>query len=107
MFHVKHCEIELHVAKRPRVATLTRAAVRELPHADAATQPSLLLHRGAAMNGKLMRIWAICMALAMLLMAHSAGRARGEEPVFAQRGYYFTFCRMPEYGLAEWKDIVD
>jgi len=26
---------------------------------------------------------------------------------FAQRGYYITFMRMPTYGLAQWKDILD
>ena len=26
---------------------------------------------------------------------------------FIQRGYYFTFSRMPAYGLDEWKQIVD
>jgi hypothetical protein len=29
------------------------------------------------------------------------------EPAFAQRGYYMTFMRMPAFGLAEWKQIVD
>ena len=28
-------------------------------------------------------------------------------PVFAHRGYYFTFSRMPTYGLDAWKRIVD
>ena len=32
----------------------------------------------------------------------------GDPPaVFAQRGYYFTLCRMPTYGLDAWKQIMD
>jgi hypothetical protein len=36
-------------------------------------------------------------------------RAAGESPSspFARRGYYFTFSRMPTYGLDAWKQIVD
>jgi hypothetical protein len=29
------------------------------------------------------------------------------EPPFALRGYYVTFMRMPAFGLAEWKQMVD
>src|SRR5687767_11032995 len=28
-------------------------------------------------------------------------------PVFAQRGYYFTFMRMPTFGLRVWQEILD
>ena len=27
--------------------------------------------------------------------------------VFTDRGYYITFMRMPTYGLAQWKQIID
>src|SRR4026207_2283021 len=33
--------------------------------------------------------------------------ACGAESPFAQRGYYMTFMRMPAFGLAEWKQIID
>jgi hypothetical protein len=29
------------------------------------------------------------------------------KPVFAQRGYYLCFMRMPTFGLAVWREIVD
>src|SRR5690349_11837461 len=64
------------------------------------------LRRVDAMNGKLPRVLAVFSAVALLL-AVSARVAHCNEAAFAHRGYYFTFCRMPEYGLAEWKDIVD
>ena len=32
--------------------------------------------------------------------------AAADEPIKI-RGYYFTFCRMPTFGLAEWKQIYD
>jgi hypothetical protein len=53
------------------------------------------LHRTAAVALGLFVLW-LCAST-----AHCADSA------FAHRGYYFTFCRMPEYDLAEWKDIVD
>jgi hypothetical protein len=33
--------------------------------------------------------------------------AGASNPPFAQRGYYMTFMRMPAFGLAEWKQMVD
>src|ERR1044071_1932999 len=35
-----------------------------------------------------------------------AALAAADEPIKI-RGYYFTFCRMPTFGLAEWKQIYD
>lgn len=48
----------------------------------------------------------ICRAVAWLLLMFCACAHAGESP-FAQRGYYMTFMRMPAFGLAEWKEIVD
>ena len=42
--------------------------------------------------------------LAALLAVAFGGAA--EAPIKI-RGYYFTFCRMPTFGLAEWKQIYD
>lgn len=44
--------------------------------------------------------------LAWLLIAFCVS-ASAATPPFAQRGYYMTFMRMPAFGLAEWKQIVD
>jgi hypothetical protein len=41
------------------------------------------------------------------LLIASCPLARAAESPFAQRGYYMTFMRMPAFGLAEWKQIVD
>lgn len=49
----------------------------------------------------------IVFLLAFTVAPPTAVTAQESEAVFAQRGYYFTFCRMPNYGLAEWKDILD
>lgn len=59
------------------------------------------------MYGKPQQFRAIGVAFAILLIFFFAPAARCEDAAFTHRGYYFTFCRMPEYGLAEWKDIVD
>jgi hypothetical protein len=59
------------------------------------------------MNGHRLSARATCIALALLLVVTFSRAARCDEAAFTHRGYYFTFCRMPEYGLAEWKDIVD
>src|ERR1051326_7304381 len=47
-------------------------------------------------------------ALGLLPLAGSS-LAAVEPPAspFAQRGYYITFMRMPTYGLAQWKQILD
>ncbi len=37
----------------------------------------------------------------------SLGFAAEMKPVFAQRGYYLCFMRMPTFGLAVWKEILD
>lgn len=49
-----------------------------------------------------------CAALMVALIV-ATGIARGEtsSKAFAQRGYYFTFSRMPAFGLAQWKEILD
>ena len=44
-----------------------------------------------------------------LLSLHSPALRAADPPSspFAQRGYYITFMRMPTYGLAQWKQILD
>src|SRR5207249_406501 len=42
--------------------------------------------------------------LAVLLAV--AAPVAADEPIKI-RGYYFTFCRMPTFGLAAWKQIYD
>ncbi|MCC7335601.1 MAG: hypothetical protein IT422_10905 [Pirellulaceae bacterium] len=49
----------------------------------------------------------VAFLLAFIVVPTTVVTAQNSEAVFAQRGYYFTFCRMPTYGLAEWKDILD
>lgn len=49
----------------------------------------------------------IVLLLAFIVAHPTVATAQNPETVFAQRGYYFTFCRMPNYGLAEWQDIID
>jgi len=44
--------------------------------------------------------------IALLLIMFCAAACGAASP-FAQRGYYMTFMRMPAFGLAEWKRIVD
>jgi hypothetical protein len=45
---------------------------------------------------------------ATLSLANMAAPADGApEGLFAQRGYYITFMRMPTYDLADWEKIVD
>src|SRR5688500_19004083 len=44
------------------------------------------------------------------LVASIAGVSAAEEPrlsPFFHRGYYFTFSRMPTFGLEAWKQIID
>lgn len=53
------------------------------------------------------RTTRIAFLLATIAVAPGDATAQDSVAVFAQRGYYFTFCRMPNYGLAEWKDIID
>ena len=36
-----------------------------------------------------------------------SGFSADAQPVFAQRGYYLCFMRMPTFGLAVWKEILD
>ncbi len=53
-----------------------------------------------------------CLRLALLAFALSlepvsSSVAAAAEPPFAMRGYYMTFMRMPTFGLAEWKQMVD
>lgn len=49
--------------------------------------------------------------LATLLLSFATGTSMAEAPSsttqLSQRVYYFTFSRMPVYGLAEWKLILD
>ena len=42
----------------------------------------------------------------LLLLLLALATLRAGEPI-AIRGYYFTFSRMPTFGLAEWKQILD
>ncbi len=44
--------------------------------------------------------------LALLTQGGAAAEER-DASVLAHRGYYFTFTRMPTYGLDAWKDIID
>jgi hypothetical protein len=43
----------------------------------------------------------------LLLLAGCAWPGRAAETAFAQRGYYMTFMRMPTFGLAEWREMID
>ena len=43
---------------------------------------------------------------AISLVATGAFSAEAQ-PVFRQRGYYLCFMRMPTFGLAVWKEILD
>src|SRR5688572_11552423 len=55
---------------------------------------------GTNFNDVMLR-WTIC-----LLGIFITANCDAESP-FAQRGYYMTFMRMPAFGLAEWKQIVN
>lgn len=46
-------------------------------------------------------------AVSLLLLVCAAWPGRAAESAFAQRGYYMTFMRMPTFGLAEWKEMID
>lgn len=46
-------------------------------------------------------------AILLLLQACFALPGCAADPAFAQRGYYMTFMRMPTFGLAEWKEMID
>ena len=41
------------------------------------------------------------------LASPASRRGAAGRPVFAQRGYYLCFMRMPTFGLAVWKEILD
>src|SRR5262249_3746925 len=43
-------------------------------------------------------------ALTLPAVGFSAAK---EKPIFAQRGYYLCFMRMPTFGLKVWKEILD
>ena len=45
-------------------------------------------------------------ATAVLALPMVGGGANAQ-PVFQQRGYYLCFMRMPTFGLAVWKEILD
>jgi hypothetical protein len=45
-------------------------------------------------------------SLVILLLLAVLAHAATAEPI-AIRGYYFTFCRVPTLGLAEWKQVFD
>lgn len=53
-----------------------------------------------------MRLFGLLMALAAFAPFAANGDDSAPSP-FAHRGYYFTFSRMPTYGLEEWKQIID
>lgn len=47
-------------------------------------------------------------SVGLAVLAQGRAGAQGPEaPVLAHRGYYFTFTRMPTYGLDAWKGIID
>ena len=50
---------------------------------------------------------SICRWFVVLVGLGIADRVSAAEPVFAVRGYYLTFMRMPVMGLPEWKRAVD
>jgi hypothetical protein len=52
-----------------------------------------------------LRIWLRVAAMVALLIGLSVASA-GESP-FAWRGYYMTFMRMPQFGLEEWKQMIN
>lgn len=53
-----------------------------------------------------MRFIGLFIALIALTPLAALGDDSTPSP-FAHRGYYFTFSRMPTYGLEEWKQIID
>ncbi len=81
-----------------------------------ATIPAMDLTRSVHRRpGTQAEVWprALCLFLAAILLqlgpAGAAGKAtsRSSARNLALRGYYFTFMRMPTYGLPQWKEIVD
>ena len=50
-------------------------------------------------------LWVFLAAILVLLPVAAKGAATNE--AFAIRGYYTTFMRMPTFGLAEWKQMID
>ncbi len=53
---------------------------------------------------------SVCLVLAFAGLAALPAAASGGDPprpAFAHRGYYFTFTRMPTYGLGAWERIID
>src|SRR5688500_1209575 len=59
----------------------------------------------------MLRMWAefndVMLRWTIFLLGIFFTVACDAESPFAQRGYYMTFMRMPAFGLAEWKQIVD
>lgn len=53
-----------------------------------------------------MRALGVVLTLTWTTASLNAGETSTASP-FAQRGYYFTFSRMPTYGLDAWKQIID
>ena len=49
------------------------------------------------------RDFVLVPALASAALARSS---KASHDILALRGYYFTFMRMPTYGLPEWKQII-
>jgi hypothetical protein len=54
-----------------------------------------------------MRFAGTVLLLAALVQLPGVARADPPPSPFTQRGYYFTFPRMPTYGLDAWRQIVD
>lgn len=49
-----------------------------------------------------------CLSLTLAVLNQLPAAAADQQPSpFSQRGYYFTLSRMPTYGIAAWKQIVD
>ncbi len=48
------------------------------------------------------RLWRILLARLLAIVVATAA-----EELIKLRGYYSTFCRMPAFGSAEWKQIYD
>src|SRR5690348_14535586 len=54
-----------------------------------------------------MRSLGLLLTCAALAQVPAAAGAQPRPSPLAYRGYYFTFPRMPTYGLDAWKQIID
>jgi hypothetical protein len=54
-----------------------------------------------------MPMLTVLATMSVLTLAPPAEEGRRGSSPFAQRGYYITFMRMPNYDLADWRRIID